>query len=507
MALDFPATPSNGQVYTSGGRSWTYDSSQTAWLSTTIQSLQGIQGAQGIQGIQGIQGAQGAAGTNGTQGAQGNQGIQGITGSTGAQGIQGLQGLQGIQGTQGNQGIQGIQGTQGTQGIQGIQGITGALPWTPNLTNVSQSGTALRTFTKTGGTANTWDSQVYSSQGFVRGAYALAQISSTTGAAMFGLNSDPTTDANYTSIDYAFYFNGGTLYIYESGSSVYTGGAYTTSTICTITYDGSNVRYYQDATLLRTTARAIGSALFLDSSIYTSTLALVSVGFGPMGEIGTQGIQGIQGRQGIQGVQGAQGGIQGAQGAVGPSGAVTSVTGTASQVTATPTTGDVVVSLPTAVVGVNSLTAASTTDLSLNAGSSGASITLIQGVNANITLTPSGTGYVSATTQIYDVAGNLRSIPVNTQTGAYVLTANDNGKYIGITTGGITVPAGIFSAGQTVLIYNNSTSSQTIAPDPAVTMYLAGTTTTGNRALSSYGVATVLCVGSNTFVITGSGLS
>ena len=158
------------------------------------------------------------------------------------------------------------------------------------------------TFTKTGGTANTWDSQVYSSQGYVRSAYASAKISSTTGNAMFGLNSDPSTDANYTSLDYAIYFNNGTLEIWESNIQVYVGGAYAITDVLYVTYDGVNVRYYQNGTLLRTVARVIGNPLYFDSSIYTSNLALTDVSFGPMGETGTQGITGSQGTQGTQGI-------------------------------------------------------------------------------------------------------------------------------------------------------------------------------------------------------------
>jgi hypothetical protein len=36
---------------------------------------------------------------------------------------------------------------------------------------------------------------------------------------------------------------------------------------------------------------------------------------------------------------------------------------------------------------------------------------------------------------------------------------------------------------------------------------LAGTATTGNRTLAQRGVATLLCVASNTFVITGAGIT
>lgn len=108
---------------------------------------------------------------------------------------------------------------------------------------------------------------------------------------------------------------------------------------------------------------------------------------------------------------------------------------------------------------------------------------------------------------VNDLAGNVRSVPQNSQGAAYVLVASDNGKHISITTGGVTVPASIFSAGQTVTIFNNSASSQTITQGSGATIYQAGTANTGSRTLAQRGLATILCVASNTFVITGAGLS
>jgi hypothetical protein len=110
-------------------------------------------------------------------------------------------------------------------------------------------------------------------------------------------------------------------------------------------------------------------------------------------------------------------------------------------------------------------------------------------------------------TTVTDSKGELRSVPQNTQTSAYVLVAADSGKYISITTGGVTVPSGVFSAGETVTIYNNSSSDQTITQGTSVTMYQVGTANTGNRTLAQRGLATVICVASNTFVITGGGLT
>jgi hypothetical protein len=38
-------------------------------------------------------------------------------------------------------------------------------------------------------------------------------------------------------------------------------------------------------------------------------------------------------------------------------------------------------------------------------------------------------------------------------------------------------------------------------------MYLSGTSTTGNRTLAQKGIATIVCYSSNTFIISGGGLS
>ena len=129
----------------------------------------------------------------------------------------------------------------------------------------------------------------------------------------------------------------------------------------------------------------------------------------------------------------------------------------------------------------------------------------LTGTLAAATITASST--ITGSSTISDSIGNVREVPPNAQSGAYVLVASDSGKYINITTGGVTVNASIFSSGQSVTIYNNSASNQTITQGTSVTMYLVGTATTGNRTLAQRGVCTILCVASNTFVITGGGLT
>jgi hypothetical protein len=109
---------------------------------------------------------------------------------------------------------------------------------------------------------------------------------------------------------------------------------------------------------------------------------------------------------------------------------------------------------------------------------------------------------------VADQSGNLRDIVNNSQSGAYILLSTDNGKMINITTGGVTLNTSIFTAGNTVTIFNNSASNQTITQGSGVTMYLAGSATTGNRTLAQRGICTIVCVvNSTTFVISGAGVT
>jgi len=98
-------------------------------------------------------------------------------------------------------------------------------------------------------------------------------------------------------------------------------------------------------------------------------------------------------------------------------------------------------------------------------------------------------------------------VPQNAQTSAYTLVASDNGKHVSITSGGVTVPSGVFGAGNIITIYNDSGFNQTITQGSGVTLREAGTANTGNRTLAQRGLATILCVASNEFVLTGAGVA
>lgn len=124
--------------------------------------------------------------------------------------------------------------------------------------------------------------------------------------------------------------------------------------------------------------------------------------------------------------------------------------------------------------------------------------------SANLTVS---SGTLTASVGFVDAIGNVRNVPLNSQSAVYTLVASDSGKVISITTGGVIVPSGIFSASNTISIYNNSSSSQTISQGGATLLRLAGTTTTGSRTLLSYGLMTLVCVGGDVFVATGAGLT
>ena len=145
---------------------------------------------------------------------------------------------------------------------------------------------------------------------------------------------------------------------------------------------------------------------------------------------------------------------------------------------------------------------AATDELDLKADKIGISTDISVGRNTSVV------GILTAAT-INDGAGNVRQIVNNTKSSGYTLAKSDVGELIN-TTADVTVPANLtpaFDPGDAVTIYNNSGSNISIAQGSSVTMYQAGTSNTGNRTLAQRGVATVLCVGTNTFTIIGGGLS
>jgi hypothetical protein len=114
-----------------------------------------------------------------------------------------------------------------------------------------------------------------------------------------------------------------------------------------------------------------------------------------------------------------------------------------------------------------------------------------------------GTADSPTFSNVSDSKGNLRDLPVTNRTAAYTAALSDTGGTIRTTGGGVTVPSGVFSAGQAFSIFNRSGSSQTITQASGVTMYLSGPGTTGNRTLAPNSICTVYFTAANECVISG----
>jgi hypothetical protein len=136
--------------------------------------------------------------------------------------------------------------------------------------------------------ADGWsNADVYSVDSFTGGAYASAVAGEASTSLMFGLNSDPTSDSSYASIDYAIYLAAGTLAVYESGvNKAPSLGAYAAGDVFAVVYDGSSVKYLKNGVVVYTSTSANASVpnqtLFFDSSLNSSNATLKNIRFGPL---------------------------------------------------------------------------------------------------------------------------------------------------------------------------------------------------------------------------------
>lgn len=146
-------------------------------------------------------------------------------------------------------------------------------------------------------------------------------------------------------------------------------------------------------------------------------------------------------------------------------------------------------------------TADSTSELNIQTGGTTAiSINSGQDVTmANGDLNVSG-GTVS------DNAGNLRSIPQSgsAKTTSYTLVAGDNGEFIQVGSGGsVVIPDAVFSAGNAVSIFNNTSGNVTITCS-ITTAYIAGTDSDkATMTLATRGIATILFISGTVCVVNG----
>jgi hypothetical protein len=99
----------------------------------------------------------------------------------------------------------------------------------------------------------------------------------------------------------------------------------------------------------------------------------------------------------------------------------------------------------------------------------------------------------------------FRSIPPSgTRTTSYTLTTGDVGEYVQVGSGGsIVVPDGVFSEGNAVSIFNNTSGNVTITLSIS-TAYVAGVDSDrASVALATRGIATILFISGTVCVVTG----
>ncbi len=146
--------------------------------------------------------------------------------------------------------------------------------------NATFSGSVAR---KADGVPGGWDSDVYSPDGYVGGAFAGATPQAADKNLMFGLNTDPLSDSSYASLDAAFFCEGsGLLQVYESGSLKGTYGLYAAGDRLLVWYDGVTLRYSRNGQVLREVAWSTSAPLHFDSSFDSPGAVLADIHYGPM---------------------------------------------------------------------------------------------------------------------------------------------------------------------------------------------------------------------------------
>ena len=180
---------------------------------------------------------------------------------------------------------------------------------------------------------------------------------------------------------------------------------------------------------------------------------------------------------------------------------ITTLTGSSTNITTATHVSANITTLNTTSGTITTLGSASANITTLNTTSG--TITTLGSTSANITTLTGGSATI---TTILDGSGNVRDVPSagSTKTSVYTLAISDIGEFVTIGTGGgIDVPNGVFSAGNALAIFNNTSGNRTISLS-ITTAYISGTDADkASVTLATRGVATILFISNSVCVISG----
>jgi hypothetical protein len=444
----FLAANSIGGVYWAS--SLGYAGSQGNDGYTGSNGNDGYTGSSGIDGYTGSQGNDGYTGSQGTTGFTGSSGTDGYTGSQGTNGFTGSQGTTGFVGSQGTTGFTGSQGTNGFTGSQGSQGTTGF---------VGSQGTT--GFVGSQGIQGNFGGET------VEYYFSTANTNSDPGIGYFKFNTSSSNLATAT----VMYINQNDIF-----------GVNTYNFLLTIDASTSGIKgHFRVADVANNNIYS----MFAITGTHTYSTSYVSV---PISYVSGQTTPYAANENMI--LSFAVTGDRGDTGYVGSQGANSLYT-EANTAPISPTPGDRWFNTDLGVEFV---------------------YTVDMGGSQWVELAASGflgaTGYTGSQGAIGFVGSAGTTLNINAQTTPYSVSNTDNAKLISMFgNNAVTISQNVFSPGQNFVIYNaNSTNSMNVIQGSGVTLFLAGTTTTGNRTLSTRGIATVICVDVNQFTIAGPGV-
>lgn len=171
-----------------------------------------------------------------------------------------------------------INSTEGTK----LSGV--AVGATANLSLVAGANVTVvgNKITKVSGSGS-WNAQAYSKESYTGSSYVTFTVDQNNIALMVALNTDPTTDADFASLDYAIYLRAtGDVHVYNSGTGQgQKSASYAAGDVFSIVYDGSSVTYYQNGTSIFSQAVSSGQKFYMDSS-FSGLGSVSAITFGPL---------------------------------------------------------------------------------------------------------------------------------------------------------------------------------------------------------------------------------